>query len=489
MAIQYGITPTGFYAKPLSVIDTEFDTGIKGILGDSAGTDSDGKIPLASMAGQLKVLLVDGFSAHWDLLEAAHANSDPNKAAGVGLDTIGALTGSRRQSARFSVATGLCVGDPNTSLPVGRVATVQGTTSRFITPTGFAIATGTPYSASGSYSSGDLRYIAGQDRMYLCVATGTGNASGPSGTAELIAAGTSYWRYLGEGIGVVKAPFIADVVGAIGVATGSLNEIATPVDGWDAVYNPAAGIAGAVLEKDSGFRSRRDSELSAPGNTTADAIRANILTVNEGSEDPNHESPISCTVFYNDTDYTDGNGVPPHSVEVLVQGGTAQDIVQAIWDSVGAGTRTYGTSSGTAVDSEGNDQVVYYTRPTEVPIWVYGVGRYVENSWPPSSEAIVAQTMLSALLTYTADWPIARDVRTSPLNGAFMRGPAGTTGGVAIVPADAAANPTPGLLEVDPLYISIATGVTGTAQISIGAREIAVFDSSRCFITAEPEDP
>jgi uncharacterized phage protein gp47/JayE len=484
----YGLTATGLSVKSLETIDDEVDQGLRSILGDSAGTDADGKIPLESMAGQLKALIVDGLAAQWDLMEAVHASLDPNKAAGVFQDSIAALTGTTRNAARNSVATGLCVGDPGTSLPVGRAATVDGTSSRFSTATGFAIATGTAYTPSGSYLVGDLRYIPGQDRHYLCVATGIGSGSGPSGTAASITAGGATWKYLGEGIGVVHAPFVADVIGAIGVATGSLNAIATPVSGWEAVYNLLAGEAGALQETDAALRTRRNQELAATGNTTADAIRANILAVNAGSEDVNHLPPLSCTVFFNDTDLTDSNGVPPHSVECLVQDGTTGDIAQAIWDSVGAGTRTYGSTSATATDSEGNDHAVYFTRPTEVPIYVRGVGRYDAREWPDGSDSLVGETMESALLTYTASWPPAKDVRTSPLIAAIMRGPAGTTGGVALVPAPASSDPVPGLLELETFSISTASGTTGTAQISISGREIAIFDASTTFLTATSEE-
>jgi hypothetical protein len=484
----WGITPTGYRAKPLSVVDDEIDQGLRSILGDAAGTDADGKIPLESMAGQLKALIVDGIAAQWDLMESVAASLDPNKAAGVFQDSIAALTGTLRNASRRSVATGLCVGNPNTSLTVGRAATVDGTASRFSTATGFAIATGTAYTSSGTYAVGDLRYSPGQERHYLCTAAGIGSASGPSGIAAAIYDGGPYWRYLGAGIGIVPAIFIADVVGAIGVATGSLNTIATPVSGWDAVYNRLAGDAGALQETDSALRARRAQELAAAGNTTVDAIRANILAVNAGSEDVNHQPPLSCTVFYNDTDATDSTGLPPHSIECLVQDGTDGDIAQAIWDSVGAGTRTYGSSSATATDSENNTHTVYFTRPTEIPIYVRGVGRYDAREWPTGSETVVAESMESALLTYTAVWPPARDVRTSPLIAAVMRGPAGTTGGVALVPAPDGSDPVPGLLELETFSISTASGTTGTAQISISGREIAVFDSTRVFFDATTEE-
>lgn len=485
----YGITPTGFYAKPLSVIDDEVDAGLRGILGDSAGTDVSGKIPLRSFAGQLKSLIVDMDASRWDLLQAIQSNLDPAGAVGVFQDAICAITGTTRNRARNSIATGVCIGTPLTSLSQGRVATVAGTISRFDTATGVQLATGTAYTPSGSYAPGNIRYIAGQNRTYACVATGIGDASGPSGTSLIITSGGSTWQYLGEGVGVAQVPFVAEVVGAIGVATGSLNTIVTPVSGWNAVYNLLPGLAGAQQEADSALRVRRDQELAAPGNTTFDAIRANVLKVNEGSSDPNHQPPIACTVFNNDTDITDANGVPPHSIEVLVQGGTTNDIAQAIWNSVGAGTRTYGSTTTVVTDSQGNSQLVNWTRPTEVQIWVTISGRYDATKWPTASDAVVAQTMLSALLTYTASWPIARDVRTSPLLAALMRGPAGTTGGVAVVPADPSASPVPGLLEVDGLFVGTATGMSSTAQIPITPRQIAVFDSTRVDVTAGTEDP
>lgn len=486
----YGLSPTGLYAKPLTVIDDEVDAGLRGILGDAAGTDADGKIPTASLAGQLKALLVDKEAAQWDLLEAIHAELDPNKADGVFQDAICAMTGTVREQARSTVATGTCFGTPNTSLVSGRAATVNSTTARFSTATGFVLATGTAYTVAGTYSIGNLRFIAGQNRHYQCITAGLAStASGPSGTSSNFTDGAAAWKYLAEGVGLVHVPFIADTKGAIGVATGTLATIATPVDGWNVVNNLLAGDIGAAREVDAALRARRAQALAAAGNTTVDAIRANILKVNEGSTDATHLPPTACIVFYNDTDYTDANGMPPHSVEVLVQGGTTADIADAVWASVGAGTKTYGTRSDSVTDSEGNSQTVNWTRPTEIPIWLYATGRYDAAQWPAGSDTVVAQSMLSAILTYTADYPIARDVRQSPLFAAFMRGPAGTTGGLAYYPADPGAPPVPGLLEVDPLHISTATGVTGTAQITIARREIAVFSAANVTIIASSEDP
>lgn len=488
MARVYGLTPTGFYAKPLTVIADEVDAGLQGILGQSAGTDSDGKLPTASRAGQLKALIVDGYAAQWDGQEALFASVDPNKNSGASQDVVCSITGTTRNPSRQSLATGTCVGVPLTSLPVGRAATVQGTASRFSTPSGATIATGTAWAASGAYLIGDMRYA--NSRTYQCIATGIAGASGPTGTSSNFTDNQVHWKYMGDGIGFVHVPFISDSVGAIGVATGSLNTIVTPISGWNAVTNLHPGDVGAAQELDSALRVRRDQELSAPGNTTVDAIRANILKVNEGSSDSTHAPPTACEVFFNDTDFTDVNGLPAHSVEILVQNGTDADIAQAIWDSVGAGTATFGDQESDVVDSEGNPQTVRWTRPTEVPIYVTATGRYDAADWPQNADLLVAQAMLSALLTFTGSFPIKLDVRASPLLAAFLRGPSQLdTNGAAVVPADPDADPVSGLLEVDPLYFGTSASPSTSTQIAITRRQIATFDSSRCVLTASSEDP
>ena len=116
----YGVTPLGFVPKPLAVIAAEIDAGLKKILGDSAGTEADGSIPVTSMAGQLKTLLADTWADQWDKQQAIYASNDPNQAADASLDALSALTGTLRGSQRQSVATGVCVGSPLTVLEVGR---------------------------------------------------------------------------------------------------------------------------------------------------------------------------------------------------------------------------------------------------------------------------------------------------------------------------------------------------------------------------------
>lgn len=486
----YGVTPEGFAVKSLATEASEIDAGLQGILGASAGTEPDGTLPTAGMAGQLKALLVDGFSAHWDLLQSVAASLDPNQTTDAAQDAVCALTGTLREAARFSTVTETCVGTPLTLLPAGRVMVVESTGSRFVSQADGTIAAATGWNNHTLYAVGD--FITNASNVYVCITAGesAGGGSGPTTTSLDITDNTVHWQWVGGGTGIVNITFQAETAGALGALSGTLNQINTPVSGWTGGYNVLDAAVGRTIESNTALRVRREQELAAAGNTTRDAIRANILSVNEGSTDPSHVPPIACEVFINDTDFTDSDGMPPHSIEVLVQDGTDADIAQAVFDSVGAGTATYGNTTSSVVDSEGITQTVRWTRPVEVPIYGAVTAYFDQTAWTPGSELVVAQAVLSALLTFTEGYPIARDARTSPLNAAMMRGPSATDdAGVAIVPAPEESSPVPGLLEVDPIHISTAPGPIVSTTIAISRRQIATFSSSNWTVTAFAETP
>jgi uncharacterized phage protein gp47/JayE len=487
----FGLTPEGWYGKPLSVVVDELQTGYLDILGDSAGTETDGTIPLDSVVGQEITLLSDLFGAHWDLMQGVVSAFDPNQAPDGQLDALCSLTGTVREPDTFSTVTITAVGTPLTVLLPGRAVRTSDTGARFVTTENKTITALTAWAALTAYVAGDRRTNA--SRAYICITPGTSaGATGPTTTSADITDGTVHWKYLGEGTGAVDAAAEAAVAGPVGALAGALTDIATPVSGWANATNLLDAAPGALQETDPALRARREAELSGQGGSTADAIRAAVLSVNEGSTDPDHQPPTTVTVFYNDTDSTDADGLPPHSVEVLVQDGTDQDIIQAIWDAVGAGTATYGNQTpGTATDSEGNSQPVNWSRPVEVPIYVTATARYDAAQWAAGSDALVTQAILSALLTYgTQQGQIGVDVRLTKLGAAMLTGPQATdNAGLAVVPAPAGSVAAVGILEIDPLTFGTAPAPATSTQVAIGRREIAAFDSTRCTITAAAETP
>jgi uncharacterized phage protein gp47/JayE len=142
--------------------------------------------------------------------------------------------------------------------------------------------------------------------------------------------------------------------------------ISTPVAGLDAITIQADSADGDDEETDSELRKRREQSLALAGASTVEAIRAEMLQVTGVDR---------CTVFENPTGTTDALGLPPKSIEVLVDSDNApdydnQELADEILLRKPAGTQTYGSISETADDSAGNTYTVYWSEPTTVPAYV-----------------------------------------------------------------------------------------------------------------------
>lgn len=480
MTIAYGVQPEGFVLKPTEVIKAETEDFLKtGPLGASAGTESDGSIPAASVAGQIVSLIVDVSSSHWELQQAGYAAADPAQATADAQDAVCSLTGVTRDPAEFSSVVGTCVGTNNTLLRVGRAATVTTSGTRFVTDAEATIVTVATWAALTSYAVGTLINSGG--KIYKVITEGVSGAiSGPSGTGTDITDGSVHWRYMGTGTAAVDVTFKAQVAGALEALAGTLATIATPVAGWSSVSNVADATLGAARESDDALRVRRESELQIATGGSKEAIRDHVLKVGDGSTDPAKQVQ-SCQVFKNDTDLTDANGLPPHSVEVLVRGGIDDDIALAVFQAVSAGTQMVGTETSSIIDSEGNSQEVKWSRPTEIPIYISPTVSYEASKWPGASAATnVGTAIKGALVTYGERYPIGQDVRLSPLLAACLRGN---------VSSDPGSAPAPGIIEVDPLYFGTAPAPATDTAVVIGAREVATFDSANIDVTATPGTP
>jgi uncharacterized phage protein gp47/JayE len=239
--------------------------------------------------------------------------------------------------------------------------------------------------------------------------------------------------------------------GPLPAYSGTLTVIDTPVDGLTSVTNPADHfVLGAELEKDPPLKIRREQELRAQGNAAVEAIRQKVLAV---------DNVLQVYVFENDTDDTDGDGLPPHSIEVVVNGGDADEIRAAIYAAKGGGIYTHGTTSGTLVDSQGFTKTVRFTRPTTVPIYVvlHDV-TYDADEYPIDGD----DQIKAAIVAYGLErYQIGTDVHGSPLS--------------------AQAFSIPGVTDVGSFGVGTAPAPVA-ASVVITARQLAVLDTSRVSI-------
>lgn len=160
--------------------------------------------------------------------------------------------------------------------------------------------------------------------------------------------------------GTVTVTAICSNSGAIAALAGTIATINTPTRGWMSVTNPAAAAVGAPAETDAELRIRQGQSVAIPSITPfegVDGAIANIAGVTR------HK------LYENDTGKTDGNGLPPHSISAIVDGGDVTEIARIIRGNKGQGVRTWGKTSVTVPDKYGNPHIISFSRPTDVPVY------------------------------------------------------------------------------------------------------------------------
>ncbi|EDL3591227.1 hypothetical protein CRX22_06065 [Salmonella enterica subsp. enterica serovar Newport] len=160
--------------------------------------------------------------------------------------------------------------------------------------------------------------------------------------------------------GAVTVTAICSSSGAVAALAGTITTINTPTRGWTSVTNPAAATVGAPAETDAELRIRQGQSVAIPSITPfegVDGAIANIAGVTR------HK------LYENDTGKTDGNGLPPHSISAIVDGGDVTEIARTIRGNKGQGVRTWGKTSVTVPDKYGNPHIISFSRPTDVPVY------------------------------------------------------------------------------------------------------------------------
>lgn len=147
--------------------------------------------------------------------------------------------------------------------------------------------------------------------------------------------------------------------GAIQAPVNTITTILTPTLGWQSVTNDTAASPGAPVESDAALRRRQTQSVALPSLTalagTVGAVEA--LT-----------GVTAVTAYENDTGVTDANGLPAHSIALVVTGGDANEIAQAIMLKKTPGTYTHGAVAVNVVDSNGITHIIRFFVPIPQPI-------------------------------------------------------------------------------------------------------------------------
>lgn len=161
--------------------------------------------------------------------------------------------------------------------------------------------------------------------------------------------------------GSIEVTATADTEGSTTANANTLTAKLTPTLGWQTVNNPAAATAGEPIETDAQLRRRQSISTALPALTVLESIFGALAAV---------AGVTRLTVYENDTDIIDAEGVPPHSISPVVEGGDIEEIAESIAAKKAPGVGTHGTTAVTVLDSHGVPNVIRFYALTEVTVTV-----------------------------------------------------------------------------------------------------------------------
>jgi uncharacterized phage protein gp47/JayE len=159
--------------------------------------------------------------------------------------------------------------------------------------------------------------------------------------------------------GQVTVSATADEAGAVPADPGTITKIGNPTRGWQSVTNPTAATPGAPVETDGQLRLRQAASTMQPSVTALQGMVGAIETLS---------GVLEVRAYENDTSQTDTNGVPDHSLALVINGGDSNAIATTILQRKTPGAGTFGTTSVSVLDAFGVPNTIRFFRPSLVTI-------------------------------------------------------------------------------------------------------------------------
>lgn len=248
--------------------------------------------------------------------------------------------------------------------------------------------------------------------------------------------------------GTVVATAVAELEGAIEAAMNTVNQIFTPTRGWQTVNNATAATPGAPVETDAELRVRQAQSTANPSLTVLDGTVGGVA---------NLAGVTKVRGYENDTGSTDGNGIPVHSISLVVVGGDDVEIAQTIQVHKTPGCGTFGDTTELVYDAHGMPINISFERAVTASIQVEitiaaGVG------WSSDYEELLQNALAAAINTNS----IGAVIFYTKL----------------FAPAYLAGTPAAGTFDVAAIEIGKNSGPTAAANITLDWDENPVCDAT-----------
>lgn len=234
----------------------------------------------------------------------------------------------------------------------------------------------------------------------------------------------------------------------------SLNILIQPITGVT-VTNVDDFVAGRNIETDSELRNRFKNTRLGQGKATLPAIYTAVSSVS---------GVTSLNVEENYTETTNSNGLPAKSFEVLVSGGSDEDIASVIFNTKPAGIRPHGNTTVEVDDSQGKPQLISFSRPSSAYMHVQVTySTYSEEILPSNADELIT----AQIVAYGNSVGVGTDIIAERFYGSIYSNVAGI--GNMTIRLAKTANPFD-----TPVYSNL---------VVIEAKEAPLFEASRIYVS------
>jgi uncharacterized phage protein gp47/JayE len=297
----------GLQVKTAAEIRADLEESFRNIYGDDINLESNS--PDGQIIGILTQLGVD----LRELAVQINNGFDPDRAIGRILDERVVINNIERAGGTFTTI--------NIDITVDRTVTLQGLDADF------ANINGTGYTIQDNAGN-----------QFVLIDT------------ETITAGTH------------SMPFRAKQIGQVETTIGTITNPVTIVLGVTGINNPVAPTnIGQNEETDAQLRVRRQQSVSNSANGYLNGLLGLVLSI---------DGVTDAQLYENYTNTTDSNGIPPHCIWLIAEGGANSDIGDAIYERKSYGCDMKGDVEVNITTASDSLFVAKFDRPTSVNLYV-----------------------------------------------------------------------------------------------------------------------
>lgn len=493
-----GITPDGWVGKTSAEIRTELSDALKNAFGDQLNTGAD------SAVGNVIGAFADRLGELWELGGAIYAAFDPDTSTGQALKGLSALTGTTPEVATPSTVTVMLDQDAGSVADAGTLISVDGAPDRVFAldaeltnsasdrlwngpatatavengpteaPEGTLTVIDTPMPGLRAVTNGDVpaRRVSRNAEPFALVNGQHLDVSVQGGapnvvtflTANFVSIGAALASEVAARINATATGWRAEAIdgrvhifsnqeavgGSLSVDAASNADALNFVEGGTVSWFPGNdAVPGQDEETDAQLRGRRLDTIDAAGSSTVETLRAKLLELT---------GMLDARVYENDTESTDGFGLPPKSFQVVVYGtATAADIARTIWENKPLGSRWTGAETLEIIDSQGVAHDVLWDEATAVPLYAEVEAQVVAETYAGDA------ALKAALVAYVDGLRIGSDVIALQAQREVMQ--------------------VEGVHDLDALLLDDVDPPVAFANLSISRTQVPVLDEANIDVT------